>query len=126
MIIHYYYSNKVPLEHLNNKFSLEHIFPNSSVWNDKLNKDRLGNLIPIIHNENCKRGNRHIEVYTKENSAFFSFIGEIIPRYPYTNYNKIINHTNRKPHIYNNEEYNNFCTKNENIYLNNFLQCLYK
>jgi len=125
-LMFYYYKNKMPVEYLNNIFSIEHICPNSSIWVGELNKDRIGNLIPIIHNENCKRGNKHIQVYTNKNHNFFRFIGDIIPVNNYTIYNKFLDHSYRKPHVHNNEAYNNFCDKNENIYLNNFLHCLYK
>ena len=33
---------------LDKEFSLEHIIPNSSEWEGELDKDRTGNLIPII------------------------------------------------------------------------------
>ena len=35
-------------EYINNEFSIEHIMPNSSGWKGELDKDRTGNLIPII------------------------------------------------------------------------------
>ena len=40
---------------LDNEFSIEHIMPNSSEWEGELDKDRIGNLIPIISEINSQR-----------------------------------------------------------------------
>ena len=48
---------------LNNEFSIEHIIPNSSDWEGEIDKDRTGNMIPIIASLNCGRGNKHINYY---------------------------------------------------------------
>ena len=65
---------------LDNDFSIEHIFPNSSDWDGEIDKDRTGNLIPIISTINCSRQNKHIDAYkeTKGGKEFFSFIKDII------------------------------------------------
>ncbi len=109
---------------LNNNFSIEHIFPNSSEWDGKLDKDRTGNLIPIISRMNSSRGNNHISNYkkTKEGKEFCKYIKDIIP---FDEYDNIISHTERKPKIINNELFNKLAEKNEKIYIENFNRCLF-
>jgi len=124
-IMFYYYKKKIPSEELeNNDFSIEHICPNSSEWGGELDKDRTGNLIPLISNINVSRGNRHISEYYKNDNGktFCQFIKDIIPSND--EYNTIIHH-DTKPTIINNEFYNNMCNKNEETYKVNFTKCLF-
>jgi hypothetical protein len=125
-LMFYHYKGKIPTNMLENEFSIEHIMPNSSEWDGKLDKDRTGNLIPIISTINSQRGNKHINSYknTKEGTEFCEFIKNIIPNDGV--YNTIIKHNERKPTIINNEKYNEMCEKNEKIYQENFINCLFK
>ena len=125
-LMFYYYKGKIPTNMLDNEFSIEHIMPNSSEWDGELDKDRTGNLIPIISTVNCRRGNKHIVSYkkTEEGTVFCEFIKDIIPNEDL--YNNIIKHNDRKPLIINNEKYNEMCEKNEKIYQVNFINCLFK
>ena len=109
---------------LENEFSLEHICPNSSEWDGNLDKDRTGNLIPIISQINCSRGNKHINEYSKTPSGtlFFGFIKDIIP--DLSVYDNIISH-DKKPFIINNELYNKMCNENEDKYKQNFIGCIF-
>jgi hypothetical protein len=125
-IMFYFYKQKISIETLeNNEFSIEHIFPNSSEWDGELDKDRTGNLMPIISTINSSRGNKHISDYykTKTGRTFCKFITDIFPEINV--YNSIISHVKTKPEIINNELYNNFCEENENIYKINFINCLF-
>jgi len=124
-IMFYYYKEKVSTNMLEKEFSIEHIIPNSCVWNDELDKDRTGNLIPILTNMNCSRQNSHIKKYKKsiDGNEFCAFIKDIIPTDD--TYDSIVSYKDRCPNIINNELYNNLCTKNENCYKNNFLHCLF-
>jgi len=124
-LMFYYYKEKIPTNLLNNEFSIEHIMPNSSEWNGVLDKDRTGNLIPIISNINSQRGNKHINSYkkTREGNQFCEFIKDIIPNDDM--YDNIIQH-DKKPTIKNNEKYNEMCEKNEKTYKENFINCLFK
>lgn len=124
-IMFYFYKEKIPINMLENEFSIEHIFPNSSDWDGELDKDRTGNLIPIISVINSSRGNKHINEYTKTDNGklFFEYIKDIIPENDV--YNKIISHE-KKPKIIDNELYNKFCEKNETIYCQNFINCIFK
>ena len=124
-LMFYYYKGKIPTNMLDNEFSIEHIMPNSSEWEGELDKDRTGNLIPIISTINSQRGNKHIDSYkkTKDGTEFCKFIKDIIP--DYKEYNTIINH-DKKPTIIDNEKYNKLCEKNEKIYQENFINYLFK
>ena len=109
-LMFYYYKEKIPTNLLNNEFSIEHIMPNSSEWDGELDKDRVGNLIPIISTINSQRGNKHINSYKKTNEGenFCDFIKDIIPNEQV--YNDIIIH-NKKPKIENNIINNLFLNK---------------
>tara|TARA_B100001093_G_scaffold510765_1_gene577251 strand:+ start:672 stop:2594 length:1923 start_codon:yes stop_codon:yes gene_type:complete len=124
-LMFFYYRSKVPTEMLKNNFSLEHIFPNSSDWDGELDKDRLGNLIPIIEEINCSRQNKHIKKYRERpiGEKFLSFIKDCIPED--SKYDNIIKHENRKCKIINNKLYNDSCKANEKIYKDNLIKYLY-
>ena len=123
-LLFYYYKSKVPTNLLNNTFSLEHIFPFSSMWDEELDIDRFGNTIPIIDEINNKRSNYHISKYNDLDSShnFIKFINVI----PEKNvYDLVISHTDRTPKITNNSGYNEVCSINEEIYSDVFLKSLY-
>ena len=124
-LMFYYYKEKIPTNMLENEFSIEHICPNSSDWDGELDKDRTGNLIPIISTINSSRGNKHISEYCKTDNGktFCEFIKDIIPKYDV--YDKIISH-NKKPTITSTVLYNEMCEKNEETYKKNFIDCLFK
>ena len=124
ILMFYYYKDRLSINQLNNEFSIEHIFPNSSDWKGLLDKDRLGNLFPIISEINFSRGNKHIDSYYKGNEQFFDNIKNIIPKTE--EYNQIIVHENRRPSITNNDKYNEMCKNHEEEYKNNFIKCLFK
>ena len=124
-IMFYYYKEKIPVNMLDCEFSIEHIIPNSSDWEEELDKDRTGNLIPILSCMNSSRGNKHINIYKKnvEGKNFCDFIKDIIPNEEI--YDSII-HYDKKPIIKNNKLYNDMCEKNEAIYKEKFIECLFK
>ena len=124
-LMFYYYKQKVPTNMLDNFYNIEHICPNSSDWNGELDKDRIGNLIPIISKYNSGRGNSHIEYYYNENDKynFFKFIKDIIPSID--EYDNIMCHNNKKVTIINIDKYNELCSKNELIYKDNFINQLF-
>lgn len=123
-IMFYFYKERIPINMLENEFSIEHICPNSSEWDGEIDKDRTGNLIPIISTINSSRGNRHISEYykAKNGESFCEFIRDIIPGFDV--YDKIVSHE-RKPTIINNELYNNMCNENEEKYKQNFIGQLF-
>jgi hypothetical protein len=124
-LMFYYYKQKMPTNMLDNFYSIEHICPNSSDWDGELDKDRIGNLIPIISQYNSGRGNSHIKYYYNENDTynFFKFIKDIIPSID--KYDNIMCHNDKKVEIINIDKYNELCSKNETIYKDNFLKQLF-
>ena len=119
-----YYKNKVPNEFLNKYYWVEHIFPFSSSWENDLDIDRLGNIIPIQNELNSKRNNKHISEYEKyDEDNFIGYIKDIIPSNDI--YNKIISHELKKPNIYDYKLYNELCDSNEKIYVDNCIKYLF-
>lgn len=123
-IMFYFYKEKIPINMLENDFSIEHICPNSSEWNGELDKDRTGNLIPIISTINNIRSNKHISEYYKTDygRTFFTYIKDIIPEI--SEYNLIVSHE-KKPMIINNVLYDKMCKENEKKYQQNLIDCLF-
>lgn len=119
-LIYNYFNSNVPNQYLNNNFWIEHIFPFSSSWEGIIDIDRLGNIIPILEQLNKERSNKHISEYKKiDKDKFLNFIDNIPTN---DEYNKIISHDNKKPHIHNIDSYNIICLKNEEI----LIKCLTK
>jgi hypothetical protein len=120
----YYFKQNIPTNLLSYKFSVEHLFPNSSIWDEKMDKDRFGNIIPIIHDINISRGNGHISKYIElDKYGFTKNITNMIPSIE--TYNSIISHSDQKPKIISVDKYNEFCEENETRYLDNFINRLY-
>jgi len=120
----YYYKENMPTNLLDNDFSIEHIIPNSSDWNNILDKDRTGNLFPILAKINSSRSNKHINFYkkTQEGKDFLEFVKDVIPSDE--DYDNIIEH-NSKPFVKDNDKYNKMCKKNEGIYIDCMVKCLF-
>jgi hypothetical protein len=124
-LMFYYYKENIPTNMLDNKFSIEHIVPNSSIWDGQLDKDRIGNMIPIIASMNCSRGNRHINHYVENDPhRFCYYIRNIIPSNDV--YDNIVQHSDRKVKVINNDAYDKLCEQNQSIYKSNFIKCLFK
>lgn len=123
-LLFYYYKEMVPINFLNNNFSIEHIFPFSSTWLNEIDIDRIGNTVPIIDEINNRRNNKHISKYTElDTYGFIKFI-DVIPNSE--KYNTIISHNDKTPKVIDNDKYNELCENNEMNYLNNFIKCLYQ
>jgi hypothetical protein len=112
----YYYKKNMPVNLLDNIFSIEHIIPFSSEWEGNLDQDRTGNLFPILAKLNSSRGNKHINWYKKssEGKNFYEFVKDVIPSDE--EYDNIIEYNN-KPIVKDNDMYNKMCKKNEGIYI---------
>lgn len=114
------------IEITHNIFSNEHIFPFSSKWDGEIDIERLGNIFPLPIKTNIRRSNKHIKEYKNllkeenHNSNFLSNLQNIIPNDD--DYNKIIKHNGNKCcKIFNNIEFNKYCKKNEQEYIQVFL-----
>lgn len=123
VLIYYYYYCKVPTKYLSNTFWIEHMFPFSCSWENEIDIDRLGNIIPIVDTLNSNRGNKHIGVYKKlDKEKFLSFM-DMIPSIE--KYDGIVRHATTKPHIYNSEGYDLFCSENEEQLIQCFLEKIF-
>ena len=124
VLFYIFYTNKVPTEFLKHTFWVEHICPFSSEFEEELDLDRLGNIVPIIDNLNSKRNNKHISEYKNhDKSNFMEFVRDIIPSHEI--YDTICSHSNKKPNIINPTEYNNRCSSNEEVYRDVFMKHLF-
>ncbi len=122
-LIYNYFNSNVPNQYLNNNFWIEHIFPFSSSWEGDIDIDRLGNIIPILEQLNKERSNKHISEYKKiDKYKFLNYIDNI----PTENeYNVIISHDNKKPHIHNIDNYNKICLNNEEKLIKCLINCVF-
>jgi hypothetical protein len=123
-LLYIYYTNKVPTEFLKNIFWVEHIFPFSSSWDGDIDIDRLGNIIPLIDGLNMIRNNRSISEYNNHSKSKIVKYIDIIPTIE--NYDRIVSHDDKKPHIRNDEKYNQFCENNETALKNVFIEHIFK
>ena len=114
ILVSNFFNKKMPNCYLKEKYSIEHISPYSSVWEDVIDINRLGNLFPTLEKINGSRGNSNLEIYFKpQNIGFTNFIRELLPE----NYNEINIHNGRKTTITDINKYNDFCSNNEKLYI---------
>ena len=124
-LIYYYYKNRVPIDFLKETFWIEHLFPFSSSWVDLIDIERLGNIFPIVDYLNSKRNNKHISEYKKfDKQNFIKFIESIVPSV--SEYDEIISHENKKPHIHDSDKFNDFCKLNEEKLIDSFILTLFR
>lgn len=114
ILVSNFFNKKMPNCYLKEKYSIEHISPYSSQWDNSIDINRLGNLFPTLAAINSSRSNGNLEIYYNEtNSNFTQFIKELLPE----NYSEINNHNGRKTAIIDINKYNYFCSKNEEKYI---------
>jgi hypothetical protein len=114
ILVSNFFNKKMPNSYLKEKYSIEHISPYSSIWEDSIDINRLGNLFPTLVKINGSRGNSNLDIYfSDENKEFTKFIKELLPE----NYNEINIHNGRKTNIIDINKYNDFCSKNEKNYI---------
>ena len=125
-LMSYLYKTSMPTQQLNNKFSIEHVFPRSTrVQTSKVNIHRLGNTIPIVDLINCGRRNQHIREYKKyDKNGFLKYIEHILPND--TTYDSIVSYPSKdKPTMNDAHKYNTYCEDVEQKYINNLLSCIF-
>ena len=123
-LIYIYYKNRVPTEFLKNNFWTEHICPFSCSWDNEIDIDRFGNIIPIIDELNNSRLNKHISEYRKKDKDnFINYVNDIIPSNEL--YDKIISHIDKKPHVIDTIKYDYLCKRNEEVFKNTFIKYLF-
>jgi hypothetical protein len=119
----------LPSMFLKEQYSIEHLIPFSTNYDNKIDIDRIGNLIPIPLDYNIKRGNKTIRTYKEIDKSFYkSFIRNICS---YDDYNNIIEYqkdkSNRdKPYMISNEGYTKLCEKNEKMYIDIIINDLFQ
>lgn len=116
-----YWNVNIANKFLNDKYSIEHICPFSSTWEQELDIDRLGNIFPTIDNLNKKRGNHNFKIYQQENNSFYKAVEALVP-IDYDDYNSYsVNGTK----IVSRDKFNQVCEKNEQIYISELIHNLY-
>lgn len=124
ILVSNFYNKKMSNFYLNNIYSIEHISPFSSRWEDNtsLDIDRLGNLFPTLDSLNRSRQNTNLEIYYKpEYIDFTKNIDELLPK----NYDTINSYKDRKTTIIDTNKYNEYCSINEKLYIKTLVDDLY-
>lgn len=121
IVISNYWNRNIPNKFLKEQYSIEHITPFSSIWENEIDIDRIGNIFPTFNEINIKRGNRDLEIYKS-----CPLYNSIKPLLPMENYNKINLYDNKKSTIISNELYNQYCLENEKNYISNLISELYE
>lgn len=116
-----YYHRNMPQKYINQNYSIEHITPFSSSWNGEIDIDRLGNLFPTLNEINIHRSNKDLTIYKDKYPEFYNIIINILPE----KYNEINHYENRKTSIISNEKYNEYCLRNEKLFIDNLINELY-
>jgi hypothetical protein len=124
ILVSNFYNKKMSNFYLTGDYSIEHISPFSSRWeeNTSLDIDRLGNLFPTLDSLNRSRQNTNLEIYYKpEYINFTKNIDELLPK----NYDTINSYKDRKTTIIDTNKYNEYCNINEKLYIKTLVDDLY-
>ena len=133
ILLNYYCQDNLSYSLIDCEFEFEHLIPFCSKWNDTVDIENLGNIIPIFKKLNRKRGKKHINEYldciknninTSEQQLInnFSKIFNIVKE----NYDNIIDKENKNTMIKNNTIYKKQCYEIRTIYIDTFINNLYK
>ena len=113
-----------PINLLNEKYSIEHLIPFSVKYENKLDRDRIGNLFPIPLEYNKKRGNKSIVQYNDICKEYYlSTINNILSK---EDYDKVVKYDGLKPFIDNNNMFDKICEKVEKCYIDKCIKFLFK
>lgn len=110
------YKRCIPSSWLDKPFSLEHLIPFSSMWEDELDINRFGNIFPMPLEYNKNRLQYHISKY----ETICPEINEVFikRRCSIDVYNSIVEYVGIQPSIIDNDKYNEMCTENETKIVN--------
>lgn len=117
----YYISDNVPLKELDAKYSMEHISPFSSLYDNDIDLDRFGNIFPVALKQNIDRSNKHI----REIKSSLPYLKNMIVIPSDEEYDSYMEHENKKAYVKDTEKYNEICNNREKIYIDTFLNKLY-
>lgn len=129
IIINTFYKKKIPNNEYDDKYIIKQMIPNNSTWIGKLDKDRLGNLLPMnekVDKGNNKRVTKILYTYSESDDVkkYLNYINDIIPEEKV--YENIVECTNKmNVKIIDNDKYNNLCENNEQVYLDCFINYLF-
>lgn len=116
ILVSNFYNKKMSNFYLTKKYSIEHISPYSSRWENEvqIDIDRLGNLFPTLDGINKSRQNKNLEIYYNEtNKDFTKNVDELLPK----NYSDINKYEDKKTTIIDVNKYNDYCVRNEKLYI---------
>ena len=119
------FKDKVPVDMFQREFSLEHLIPFSSSYQNKLDINRLGNVFPMEIISNKKRGTKPFHVYEEICPQYFNLvINNLCDK---ITYDSIVSYDdNNKPFIKDNDKYEQMCSRNEDIFVNEIMEKLFK
>ena len=122
ILIANYWNRNIPNKLIDNRYSMEHIIPYSSLWEGKIDIDRLGNIFPTLEEINSKRSNKSLSIYKDEYPIFYEVVKSLLQTDKYFN---IISYENKKNNIKAIDNYNTMCKKNEELYMFDLIKELY-
>lgn len=122
LLLSLYYNNRVPYLYTQKKQNIDHIFVFSSNWeNDKLDLDRIGNLILIDGELNNKRSNNSIQYYYDKVPDLMKCLN-----YPtIQSYDSVVTHDKKTVVIHDIEQFNKVTNNIEDMYIENAVKCIF-
>ena len=124
LLLSLYYNNRVPYVYTQKKQNIDHIFVFSSSWegDEKLDLDRIGNLILIDGELNNKRSNNSIQYYYEKVPDLMKCLN-----YPdIETYDRIANHDKKSVVIRDVEEFKEVTRCIETMYIENAVKCIFE
>lgn len=124
ILLSLYYNNRVPYVYTQKKQNIDHIFVFSSNWegDEKLDLDRIGNLILIDGELNNKRSNNSIQYYYEKVPDLMKCLN-----YPdIETYDRIANHDKKSVSIRNVEQFKEVTSCIETMYIENAVKCIFE
>ena len=123
LLLSLYYNNRVPYVYTQKKQNIDHIFVFSSTWegNEKIDLDRIGNLILIDGELNNKRSNNSIQYYYEKVPDLMKCLN-----YPdIETYNRVVDHDKKSVVIRDIHQFNEVTRNIENMYIENAVKCIF-
>lgn len=121
LLLSLYYNNRVPYLYTQKKQNVDHIFVFSSSWDNKIDLDRIGNLILIDGELNNKRSNNSIQYYYDKVPDLMKCLN-----YPaIESYDSVVTHDKKTVVIYDVENFNKITDNIEHMYIENAVKCIF-
>ena len=123
LLLSLYYNNRVPYVYTQKKQNIDHIFVFSSNWDNdnKIDLDRIGNLILIDGELNNKRSNNSIQYYYDTVPDLMNCLN-----YPsIETYDNVVTHDKKSVTIQDTENFKKITGNIENMYIENAVKCIF-